>query len=135
MTSDMGTYDENLCIRRIADDDSEAFGMLFRHYYPKTVILLNALTKDGTVSEDLEILIDGFIEEQCEAVLKKDSIRAVVEKMPARRKEIYILSRERGLSNAEIAKKLDISKKTVENHLNLALKEIRDVLAILIFFI
>ncbi len=120
MTSDMGTYDENLCIRRIADDDSEAFGMLFRHYYPKTVILLNALTKDGTVSEDLaqdiflkiwmsrsmlpelrdfgawlyvtarnaalmhlrkkkpststedlEILIDGFIEEQCEAVLKK----------------------------------------------------------------
>ena len=31
MTSDMGTYDENLCIRRIADDDSEAFGMLFRH--------------------------------------------------------------------------------------------------------
>ena len=67
--------------------------------------------------------------------MKKDSIRAVVEKMPARRKEIYILSRERGLSNAEIAKKLDISKKTVENHLNLALKEIRDVLAILIFFI
>ena len=184
MTSDMDTYDENLCIRRIADDDSEAFGMLFRHYYPKTVILLNALTKDGTVSEDLaqdiflkiwmsrsmlpelrdfgawlhvtarnaalmhlrkkkpststgdlEILIDGFIEDQCEAGLKKDSIRAVVEKMPARRKEIYILSRERGLSNAEIAKKLDISKKTVESHLNLVLKEIRDVLAILIFFI
>lgn len=91
--------------------------------------------KPSTSTEDLEILIDGFIEDQCEAGLKKDSIRAVVEKMPARRKEIYILSRERGLSNAEIAKKLDISKKTVENHLNLALKEIRDVLAILIFFI
>lgn len=55
--------------------------------------------------------------------------------MPPKRKEIYMLSRERGLTNAEIAKKLDISKKTVENHLNLALKEIRNFLAVLIFFI
>jgi RNA polymerase sigma-70 factor (ECF subfamily) len=34
-------------------------------------------------------------------------------------------SRFEGLSNKEIADELGLTKKTVENHLNLALKEIR----------
>ena len=56
----------------------------------------------------------------------------VVENMPPQRKLIYQLSREAGLSNAEIAEKLELSKKTVENHLNLALKELRKILLYLL---
>lgn len=38
------------------------------------------------------------------------------------------MSREQLLNNKEIATKLRIQKKTVENHLNLALKDIKKVL-------
>lgn len=56
----------------------------------------------------------------------------VVDRMPPQRKIIYRLSRQEGLSNEEIASQLHITKKTVENHLNLALKELRKVLFIFI---
>jgi RNA polymerase sigma-70 factor (ECF subfamily) len=55
-------------------------------------------------------------------------VQLTVAKMPAQRKKIFELSRASLLKNEEIAQRLQLSKKTVENHLNLALKEIRDVL-------
>jgi len=53
-----------------------------------------------------------------------------VKKMPDQRRKIYELSRQEGLSNDEIALKLKISKKTVENQLSLALKELRKVISL-----
>ena len=44
--------------------------------------------------------------------------------------KLYKLSRVKGLSNEQIAEKLGIQKKTVENHLNIALNELRDALAL-----
>ncbi|GAB6010052.1 RNA polymerase sigma-70 factor [Dysgonomonas reticulitermitis] len=63
-------------------------------------------------------------------------IKLVVESMPAQRKKIFKLSREQYLKNKEIADMLNISEKTVKNHLTLALKEIREAIlvALLIFF-
>ncbi|MDR0692534.1 MAG: RNA polymerase sigma-70 factor [Prevotellaceae bacterium] len=55
-------------------------------------------------------------------------IQLTVAKMPTQRKKIFELSRRSQLKNEEIAQKLHLSKKTVENHLNLALKEIRKAL-------
>ncbi len=52
----------------------------------------------------------------------------VIEQLPDRRKEIYRLSRELGLSNEEIAQKLNISKKTAENQVTLAMKFLREKL-------
>ena len=46
-------------------------------------------------------------------------------KLSLRRKEIYLLSKEQSLSNAEIATKMNISVKTVENQMTSALSEIR----------
>jgi RNA polymerase sigma-70 factor (ECF subfamily) len=48
-----------------------------------------------------------------------------IDKLSPRRKEVYILSREQSLSNAEIAEKLNISVKTVENQMTSAISEIR----------
>ncbi len=92
--------------------------------------------KHQTVSiDELDLLIDQAIEEQCTVKENLEYIQAVVSKMPPKRRKIYIMSREQGMSNDEIAKELNIKKKTVENHLNLALSEIRRILVAVIFFI
>ena len=57
-----------------------------------------------------------------------------VANMPERRKAVFIKSRWEGKSNDEIASEMGITKKTVENMLNAALKEIRRILAVIIFF-
>ena len=74
-----------------------------------------------------------------ETLVEKDTkllVEMVVDNMPPQRKMVYQLSRKNGLSNEEIAQKMQISKKTVENHLNLALKELKKILYIftVVFF-
>ena len=48
-----------------------------------------------------------------------------VDQLSPRRKEIFLLSRVHSLSNAEIAEKMNISVKTVENQMTSALAEVR----------
>lgn len=85
---------------------------------------------------DLMILDDRDIEQEYYRKEKELLIRLMVEQMPPQRKKIFTMSRYQGLSNDEIAKKLGISKHTVENNLSLSLKELRDVmLAFVIFFL
>lgn len=48
-----------------------------------------------------------------------------IEKLPARQKEIFLLRREKNLSNAEVAKEMGISVKTVENQMTSALAHIK----------
>ncbi len=48
-----------------------------------------------------------------------------VKKLPVRRQEIFRLSRDKGFTNAEIAKKMGISVKTVENQMTSAIADIK----------
>lgn len=50
----------------------------------------------------------------------------LVEEMPERRRLAFDLNRRHGLSYKEISKVLNISRKTVENHIGQAIKFIRD---------
>ena len=62
-------------------------------------------------------------------------ISIAVEKMPDQRRRIFQMSRYEGLSNREIAERLRISVKTVENHMTSALNQLRRLLAsITVFF-
>ncbi len=51
-------------------------------------------------------------------VLEKATL--LIEKLPPQQKRVFLLRLERGLSSSEIAEELNISKKTIENHLNRA---------------
>ena len=62
-------------------------------------------------------------------------IDMVVENMPPQRQAVYRMSREEGLSNDQIAETLGLQKKTIENHLNLALGDIRKVLKFFIMLL
>jgi len=53
-------------------------------------------------------------------------IENAIETLPEKRREIFRLSREEGLKYREIAEKLEISVKTVETQMGLALKALRD---------
>lgn len=74
------------------------------------------------------------------ALLQKDLMRQVeviVSDLPEKCRVIYRLSREEYLSHKEIAERLDISTKTVENQLTIALRRLRHSLegAFLLLFI
>lgn len=61
-------------------------------------------------------------------------VEMTVNEMPEQRKRIFHMSRKNGFSNEEIANKLQITKKTVENQLSLALKELRKVIGLFLLF-
>jgi len=63
-----------------------------------------------------------------EALFAKELERLIeiaVCQMPAQRKLIYTMSRIEGVSNGEIAERLHLNKRTVENHLTAALANVR----------
>jgi len=77
-------------------------------------------TKSIRVSEYLE---NNITPEEQELI---NRIWTIVEWMPVRRKLVFELNRKHGLSYKEIAKILEIKRKTVENHISQALQYIRD---------
>ena len=50
----------------------------------------------------------------------------LVNSLPRKRKEVFTMSRMQGIPNAQIAEKLGISQRTVEKHINLALRFLRE---------
>lgn len=66
-----------------------------------------------------------------ENTLEYNELMGIVEKtltaLPERRRQVFEMSRLQGMSHKEIASNLNISTKTVENHLTLALQNFRQV--------
>ncbi|MEI7830977.1 MAG: RNA polymerase sigma-70 factor [Prolixibacteraceae bacterium] len=65
------------------------------------------------------------IQSQLEFKEVKSGIDQVVSQLPEKRRQIFILSRTEGFSNKEIAQQLNISEKTVEDHITHAIKKIK----------
>lgn len=78
------------------------------------------------VDEEIINEITSETSQQIDYNSLKNNILHLVESLPEKRRNVFIKSRFEGFSNKEIADELGLTKKTVENHLNLALKEIRD---------
>lgn len=64
-------------------------------------------------------------EKRIDALSDIEELRHVIESLPSKRRDIFIMSRFDGLSNDEIASILGVSKKTVENQISLATKKIK----------
>lgn len=58
----------------------------------------------------------------------REAVQNVINSMPPKRKSIFCLSRFKSLSNQEIADKLGISIRTVEKHIELALRTFKEQL-------
>lgn len=104
-------------------------------YLYKTVknSCLNAIKHEKVKRKHQEFEIANQIVElesqtELEADELKDKINEKILSLPEKRREVFLYSREDGLKYAEIADKLNISIKTVENHMGLALKYLREEL-------
>jgi len=64
---------------------------------------------------------DNSTEKEVDKNLLEEYIDKLADKLPPKRKEIFILSRKEGFSNKEIAKRLNISESTIETQLSKAL--------------
>ena len=58
----------------------------------------------------------------------REIISAAVASLPDKTREVYVMAREELLSHKEISEKLGISPKTVENHVGIALRKLREYL-------
>ena len=92
---------------------------------------LNYIKKEQTRSNYEEIYEDQ--KDKFESIkpenedFNKIFIKAV-EQLPDRTKQVFILSKNEGLSYTEIAEYLEITAKTVENNMGIAFKKLREFL-------
>lgn len=122
----------NLWINREKIDPSKSFNA-----YLHTIahhVALNFL-KHKLVEESYLTSLDttAYTSTSEEEVIAKELglfIDEVVDNMPEQRKHIYLLSRQEGLNNQEIAERLHTTKRNVESQLSLALKEIRKAITL-----
>ena len=58
----------------------------------------------------------------------REAVQSVIDTMPPKRRSVFCLSRFKSLTNQEIADKLGISIRTVEKHIELALRTFKEQL-------
>lgn len=78
------------------------------------------------IEEVKQTSFNHFIEEDDEYIQSKNAILLhEIQNLPPKCKEVFLLNKQRGLKYKEIAEELNISIRTVENHVSKALKKIR----------
>ncbi|NGP89813.1 RNA polymerase sigma-70 factor [Fodinibius halophilus] len=103
---------------------------LFRSVRNEALNLINKRGRREKLKEQLSDTTEKYTSKQSTQKNEGDEklIKAVwnvVKEMPQRRRSVFVLHRKHGLSYKEIAEVLDITRKTVENHMGLALDDIR----------
>jgi RNA polymerase sigma-70 factor (ECF subfamily) len=93
-------------------------------YVSKAVL---ALKMEELASD--ENIVDKLIEQE-----KIDAVYKAIDRLPEKCREVFVQAYIEEKKNVEIAEQLHISVRTVEAHIFKALKLLRDVLTIVIFF-
>lgn len=75
------------------------------------------------------------IEEEMEVAQLSQYINRLIDSLPPRQKEVFLLSRESHLSYKEISAQLNISEKTVEHHIAKAIKYMRENIQLILIFL
>ena len=93
---------------------------------------LNSLRRNKWIATDTTV---EDVRDQQEVALAGDDILAAddlrqhlqtwIDKLPKRRAEAFVLSRQHGLKHSEIASIMKVSERTVDTHILLALKDLR----------
>lgn len=102
---------------------------LFKAVRNRSVDYLRTLKKSVRLSDISESSLDSpFIDKLEEAELN-DRVNQSINELPEKCREIFLLCRFEGLKYSQIAEKLNISVKTVEMQMGIALKKLKDKLS------
>jgi RNA polymerase sigma-70 factor (family 1) len=112
------------------------------YLYSAVKYKLANLIRNGKVREtlfdDLEAIdIQTYKSNELELKQLQDFIHQLIHELPVRCREVFLLSRNEQLSHKEIAERLGISEKTVEDHITRAIGKLRgplERLALIFFF-
>jgi RNA polymerase sigma-70 factor (ECF subfamily) len=105
---------------------------LFSVTYFETISWLRKeKSQDKRISEFVKFASEETRETELTVEFKdlENLANRLIDNLPEKRQMIFRLSREQGFTNKEIAEKLGISPKTVENQMTEALKYLREKLA------
>ena len=75
------------------------------------------------------------MEDELSAADLKEFIKRMVGELPPRQQEVFKMSRDEHLTYKEIATRLNISEKTVERHINEAIKFLKKNIMLYLIFI
>lgn len=129
---------QDIFVRLWANREQLDIQLSLRSYlYASCRYALYKVIRTGRVREDIFDAIYERLhtESPYENVEYKDlveRINTIVSALPPKCRDVYELSRNQHLSHREIAERLNISVKTVENHITKALKELKGALGGLI---
>jgi len=112
---------------RELQDDNSLKGYLFRAVKNRS---LNQIRKNKIEMADLpedstDISLDPSIEQQLEIQQIQEKVNTLIDQLPKKCRQIFIMSRNYEMSHKEIAEIMDITPKTVENQISIALKFLR----------
>lgn len=114
--------------RRQINENAAVRSYLFTSIRNRSLNYLRHKSVEKDVLEKLEELASSHPVFYENVYLRKElriRILESIEALPPRAREVFIMSRNQGMSNDEIADKLQISKRTVEKHISQALKALR----------
>lgn len=96
----------------------------FRSKQSKMVLLGELISDTRATSVDTE--------QQLNATQLSENVDRAIAHMPQQRQRVFRMSRQEYLSNGEIATRLGLSVKTVDKHIELALRELRKIVVTLL---
>jgi len=119
------------------NQQSLAFGEQIKSYLYKATknTALNHLEKNKKMqlwTDDMESMNsteDHLYEDSGQKEALRQRVSQAIDQLPPKCKAIYMLCKHEGMKYAEVAEHLEVSLKTVENQMGIALKRLRSDLA------
>ncbi|MGV8096585.1 MAG: RNA polymerase sigma-70 factor [Mangrovibacterium sp.] len=102
---------------------------LYKAVRNKSVDYLRELKKSVRLSDISESRLNSPFEDKLEEAELNARLNQSISELPEKCREIFLLCRFEGLKYSQIAEKLNISVKTVEMQMGIALKKIKDKLS------
>lgn len=117
--------------RKDLNPDLSFKSYLFKITYHLIIEAFNKISKKEEYKHLLleqSFSVSNNFDERLDYQMLLDKVYAIIEQLPYRQREVFIMKKKDGISIKEIARQLKISPKTVENHITEASKKIKEKL-------